>query len=93
MDNSERILEYISINDGITEHKVAKYMMENHYCARDTTHKLIYNTLIPDEKVIDRKIGNSFHKLYINDKNKFISFMRAIETIHKHMKDFKSMVD
>jgi len=71
MDNSERIREYISKNPGTTEHKVAEYMAENHYCARDTTHNLIYDTLIPNGKVIDKKIGNSRHKLYINDEDEF----------------------
>ena len=68
MDNSERIREFISKNKGVTEHKVAKYMIDNHYCARDRTHNLIYNSLIPNGKVIDKKVGNSFHKLYINEE-------------------------
>ena len=46
-------------------------MKDNHYCARDTTHNLIYNSLIPNGKVIDRKVGNSFHKLYINEEDEF----------------------
>lgn len=81
MNNSERIREYISNNPGTTEYKVAKYMAENHYCARDTTHSLIYNTLISGGKVIDKKIGNSFHKLYINNEDEFNIISRLLSEI------------
>lgn len=67
-------MNFISNNEGstgITEYKVAKYMADNHYCARDTTGRLIYEVLIPNGLVIDKKVGNSFHKLFINRRNEF----------------------
>ena len=54
-------------------------MAENNICARETTRHVIYKSLIPLGKVIDRKKGNSFHKLYINNENEFIKLLNEIE--------------
>ncbi len=81
MDNSEVIREYISNNPGTTEHKVAEYMRLNHYCARDTAHYIIYGNLIPNGKVIDKKIANSRHKLYINDDDEFNKISQLLSEI------------
>ena len=42
---------------------------------------LIYNTLISGGKVIDKKIGNSFHKLYINNEDEFNIISRLLSEI------------
>lgn len=89
MDNSEIIHDYILKNDETSEYKVARFMSANHHCARDTTHNLIYNKLIPEGKIIDKKIGNGFHKLCINDKNMFNQVNRAIKEIEDFVNDKK----
>jgi hypothetical protein len=90
VDRSEEILEYISRNQGTTEHMVAVYMAENNICARETTHNVIYNSLIPLGKVKDRKKGNSFHKLYINNENEFIKLLNEIERLFEAVLKVKS---
>ncbi|MGE5685368.1 MAG: hypothetical protein ACM3ZS_09540 [Nitrososphaerota archaeon] len=87
MDNSELILEYISKHEGITEFKVSAHMSDNSYCARETTRKLIFDKLIPKGKIIDKKIGNSFHKLYINHKSKYIQIYKKLQDIEKFIKE------
>jgi hypothetical protein len=81
MDKSKEILKYILNNQGTTEYMVAKYMAKNNICARQTTNNIIYNSLIPSEKVIDRKKGNSFHRLYINNENEFIKLQDEIDRL------------
>lgn len=79
VSNRDRVIDYISKNPETTEYMVSKYMSENHYCARDTTRNLIFNNLIPSGKIIDKKVGNSFHKFVVNGINTYIILTRRIE--------------
>lgn len=93
MDKSENVREYISQNEGTTEYRIAKFMVENNICARETTHNVIYNDLIPAGKVVDRKKGNSFHKLYINNKNEFNKIVCNMDRLFEAIKRVNSFVD
>jgi len=76
-----RIREFIAKNEGTTEHKVAKYMKDNGYCVRVTTHNLIHDKLIRDGEVIDEQGENGYHKLYINPKDEFNKIQKYIDQI------------
>ena len=39
--------------------------------------------LIPEGKIIDKKIGNSFHRFYVNDMNEFTKLTTRIDRISK----------
>jgi hypothetical protein len=64
------IREYIREHDGTTINRVADHMTRNGICSYVTTLNKV-NNLIDKRIVEDRKEGNSFHRLYINDKNDF----------------------
>ena len=66
----EAICNYIKKHPGTTKHKIAEYMGEVPYCSRITSDKITDN-LIQDRKIIDRKRGNSFHRLYINENDTY----------------------
>ncbi|HEU4468764.1 MAG TPA: hypothetical protein VFR61_07010 [Nitrososphaeraceae archaeon] len=87
MGNSELILEYVSKHEPTTESKVSRYMRDNSYCARETTRKLIFDNLIPNGKILDKKAGNSFHKLYINHKSKYNQIYKKLLDIEKFIKE------
>jgi hypothetical protein len=88
MDRSEKLRKYIEENPGSTEYQIARFVVKHKFCARGTAHNVLYNTLIPEGKIVDRKEGNSFHRFYINDQNDFNVVMahiheqwRALETL------------
>jgi len=98
MNEPERIkiiLEFISDNEGTTgttEYKVEKFMSQNHYCARDTTKRLIYNNLIPNKRVVDKKIGNSFHRLFVNRQNEFNKLIADMNKLEKALNNLNNTV-
>ena len=92
MDNSEKIRQYIKNNPGTTEYKIAIHTVENHICARGTAHNIIYKNLIPKGKIFDRKIGNSFHRFYVNNENEFNDFLERIEKISLRVKKVTELV-
>lgn len=89
---AEEILEYIGLNEGTTEYMIAKKMIEKNVCARDTTHNILYNQLIPSRKVLDRKKGNGFHKFYLNFENEFNKLSKHAALLIKSIGDFNNLV-
>lgn len=85
-----RIREFIAKNEGTTEHKVAKYMKDNGYCVRVTTHNLIHDKLIRDGEVIDEQGENGYHKLYINPKDEFNKIQKYIDQTIQATISFKN---
>lgn len=78
------------MNAGTTEYMIAKKMAEKGVCARDTTHNVLHNDLIPTGKVLDRKKGNGFHKFYINYENEFNELSRKIDLLSEAIRSVNS---
>jgi hypothetical protein len=84
--------EYIEANPGSTEYGIARFVVKNKICARGTAHNILYNTLIPKGKIVDRKEGNSFHRFYINDQNDFNVVMDRIREQRRSLETLESLV-
>ena len=66
------IVNFIEKNPGKTINKVAQRMSEKGISSRMTTLKKIDDLKSKERGIIeDRKEGNSFHRLHINDQNEF----------------------
>ncbi len=87
----QAICNYIAENPGTTKHKVSMYMTEKHYRSRATTDERI-EKLIQEGKIVNRKIGNSFHKLYLNEQNIYNQLVTNINNLSKTVKDWTSLV-
>jgi len=96
MNESERkrlIIEFISKNEGregTTLNQVADHMNNNSYCAKQTAKNAV-NKLIPDI-IIDKKIGNSFHRLFVNRQDDFIKLVAEMDNLEKVLNELNSMV-
>ena len=94
MNNSsavgQKICEFIQKHPGTSEYGIAQAM--GGICARATANKIIFNVLLPSEKIIDKKVGNSFHRFYINDKNQFIKLEMEINQRKKNAKRLTALV-
>lgn len=71
MDTHEReIRNYLLENPGITANKVVTYMQKKKALSRIPTLNRIFR-LISRGIIEDQREGNSFHRLYVNDKTQF----------------------
>lgn len=89
----KEIINYIKDNPGSTQNMVSKYMDETRtLCSRLTTLKTI-NDLISKDVIEDRKEGNRFHSLYLNDRNEFNRIDREISEIDSIIKEMDKPMD
>jgi hypothetical protein len=80
-----KIIDYIKQNGGTTKNKVADYMSKKEISSYVTTLKAI-DRLKSKNIVEDRKEGNSFHRLFINNKNDF-------NKIDEHLTKIENLLD
>lgn len=84
--SESEICDYVKKNPGTTENKVATYMDEKGISSRMTTLKIIED-LKKRGIILDRQEGNSFHRLYINDKNEFNRIQNELSEIENIIDD------
>jgi len=87
----DAIMEYLEHNPGATEYKVVKFMIDNKFAARATTHNLILS-LIDKGKIVDRKEGNSSSSLFINDENHYNQLVDSIEKLSTTAREWTNAV-
>lgn len=82
MDHYERVIySYVDDNPGVTENMVRKSGIVSSLTGRRKVQKLIERGILED-----RRVGNSFHKLYVANKNEF-------HRISKKLSEIESLTD
>ena len=76
------IIDYITIHKGCTYNAVRKYMSEKGFLSTTTTNNRI-KKLIESSELEDKKVGNSFHRLYVTDKTAYNRIRKELVTIEK----------
>ena len=96
----EAICDYIRSYDGPTKKMVADALkvevngddQEINICARETSDKKI-DEMIGEGRIIDRRKGKGFHRLYLNDKDEYNDLVNTIENLSKTITRWKYAVN